>query len=134
MKKHILVYSQYFFPEQFRINDICLDLVKRGYKVSVVTGIPNYPDGFFYEGYNWRKKRFENWKGIDIYRVPIIPRGKNSIQLSINYLSFVLGSKLKQGSLPTDVDLVFTYEVSPMTQALPAVWYSKKMEVPHIIY
>src|SRR5699024_9524775 len=129
-----LLYSQFLYPEQFRINDICLDLVKRGYKVSVVTGIPNYPDGVFYEGYDWKNNRFENWKGINIYRMPILPRGKNSLQLVLNYFSFVLGSRMKQRTLPKDIDLVFTYEVSPMTQALPAVWYSKRMRVPHIIY
>lgn len=57
MSKHILIYSQYFYPEQFRINDICLELVNRGYRVSVVTGVPNYPDGVFYEGYSWRERK-----------------------------------------------------------------------------
>ena len=44
-KKHILVISQVFYPEQFRINDMCQEWVKRGYKVTVLTGIPNYPQG-----------------------------------------------------------------------------------------
>ena len=134
MKKHILVYSQYFYPEQFRINDICIDLVKRGYKVSVVTGIPNYPDGRFYKGYSWNNQRYETWNEIDIYRMPIIPRGDNSIQLASNYLSFVAGAKFNENKLPKDIDLVFTYEVSPMTQALPAIWIAKKYSVPHILY
>lgn len=134
MKKHILVYSQYFYPEQFRINDICIDLVKRGYKVSVVTGIPNYPDGRFYKGYSWNKQRCETWKEIDIYRMPIIPRGDSSIQLASNYLSFVAGARFNENKLPKDIDLVFTYEVSPMTQALPAIWIAKKYNVPHILY
>ena len=57
MSKHILVISQYFYPEQFRINDICQEWVKKGYKVTVVTGIPNYPEGKFYPGSGWFKKR-----------------------------------------------------------------------------
>lgn len=134
MKKHILVYSQYFYPEQFRINDICINLVNKGFKVSVVTGIPNYPEGKFYEGYSFKNKRYENWKGIDIYRIPIIPRGKNKISLVLNYLSFVINAKIKEKKLPQNVDLIFTYEVSPMTQALPAIWNARKKNIPHIIY
>ncbi len=69
-KKHLLVISQYFYPEQFRINDMCEEWIKRGYKVTVVTGIPNYPEGRFFSGYNWLKRRKEKYKGIDIIRIP----------------------------------------------------------------
>ena len=78
-KKHILVISQFFYPEQFRINDMCCEWIKRGYKVTVLTGIPNYPQGKYYEGYGLCKKRKENWNGIDIIRIPEIPRGKSTI-------------------------------------------------------
>ncbi|MFL2136563.1 glycosyltransferase family 4 protein [Ruoffia sp. FAM 24228] len=134
MSKHILIYSQYFYPEQFRINDICLELVKRGYKVSVVTGIPNYPEGKFYEGYSWTEKRTENWQGIDIYRMPIVARGKNKIGLILNYTSFVAATRFLEKTLPQDIDIVFTYEVSPMTQALPAIWYAKRHKLKHVLY
>ncbi|MGO4929546.1 glycosyltransferase family 4 protein [Fundicoccus sp. Sow4_F4] len=134
MKKHILVYSQYFYPEQFRINDICLELVSRGHKVSVVTGIPNYPAGNFFNGYDWKNKRNENWNGIEIYRMPIFPRGSNKFSLSLNYLSFVIAAKFLEKNLPQSADLVFTYEVSPITQALPAIWYAKKYKLNHLLY
>ena len=134
LKKHILVYSQYFHPEHFRINDLCLELVSRGDKVSVVTGIPNYPEGDFYEGYDWKNRRSENWQGIDIYRMPIFPSGNNKITLSINYLSFVLSAKAYQSRLPQDVDLVFTYEVSPIMQALPAIWFARNNKLKHLLY
>jgi len=88
--KHILVVSQYFYPEQFRINDICIEWVKRGYKVTVLTGIPNYPKGKYYKGYGLFKKRNEIYKGIDIIRIPICPRGNNLFILALNYLSFVI--------------------------------------------
>lgn len=55
MSKKILVVSQYFYPEQFRINDICTSWIKRGYEVTVLTGIPNYPHGDFYKGYGLKK-------------------------------------------------------------------------------
>lgn len=66
--------------------------------------------------------------------MPIIARGKNSLGLIFNYSSFVVAAGIMERTLPKDIDLVFTYEVSPMTQALPAIWYAQKLKVPHIIY
>ncbi len=87
---HILIVSQYFYPESFRINDIATEWVKRGYKVTVLTGIPNYPMGKFFPGYSWTKNRKENWHGIDIIRIPLIARGHSSIGMVLNYFSFVI--------------------------------------------
>lgn len=134
MKKHILVISQYFYPEQFRINDICTEWVKRGYKVTVVTGIPNYPQGKYYNGYGLFKKRKEVYKGIDIIRIPLIPRGNNAITLALNYLSFVVSGYIWNILTKIEADYVFIFEVSPMTQALPGVWYAKKKKIPCYIY
>ena len=93
-KTHILVISQYFCPEQFRINDITIELVKRGYKVTVITGIPNYPKGAFFNGYGYLRKRKENYNGVEIIRLPIIPRGHSSVMMALNYLSFVVSGFL----------------------------------------
>lgn len=134
IKKHILVVSQYFYPEQFRINDICKEWVKRGYKVTVVTGIPNYPQGKYYEGYDLKHKRKENWNGINIIRIPLIPRGHNSIGLVCNYISFVISGFIWSVFTDIDADYVFNYEVSPMTQALVGVWYAKKKRIPCFLY
>lgn len=134
MKKHLLVVSQYFYPEQFRINDICEEWTNRGYHVTVLTAIPNYPQGTFYSGYGYLKKRFEKYKGIDIIRIPVIPRGRNSLTLLLNYLSFVITGLLWMLFTKTKADYVFVYEVSPMTQALPGVWYAKKRKVPCYLY
>jgi len=133
-KKHILVVSQYFYPEPFRINDICKEWVKRGYKVTVITGIPNYPEGKFYKGYSWSKKRKETWEGIDIIRIPLISRGKSAFRLILNYYSFVFFGFFWKMFTKIKADIVFTFEVSPMTQALLSVWYSKKRKVPHYLY
>lgn len=134
MKKHILVIAQYFYPEQFRINDICTEWVKRGYKVTVVTGIPNYPQGKYYPGYGLFKKRKEIYNGVEIIRIPLIPRGKNSIMLALNYLSFVVSGFFWKVFTKIKADYVFIFEVSPMTQALPGVWYAKKREIPCYLY
>ncbi|RIX45875.1 glycosyltransferase WbuB [Paenibacillus nanensis] len=134
MKKHILVIAQYFYPEQFRINDICTEWIKRGYKVTVITGIPNYPRGKYYKGYGLFKKMKETYNGIRIIRIPLIPRGKNAIMMVLNYISFVVSGFF--WSLLTNIkaDLVFIYEVSPMTQALPGVWYSGRKKIPCYLY
>lgn len=134
MKKHILIVSQYFYPEQFRINDIALEWKNRGYKVTVLTGIPNYPQGKFYSGYGLKKKRREQWNGIEIIRIPLIARGKSATQLAFNYLSFVVSGYFWKCVTDVKADMVFTFEVSPMTQALISVWYAKKHKVPHYLY
>ncbi len=134
MKKHILIVSQYFYPESFRINDIAMEWVKRGYRVTVLTGIPNYPQGEFYEGYGLFKNRTENWNGIEVIRIPLLARGKSSIGMILNYLSFVVSGWFWKCFTRIKADLVFTFEVSPMTQALIGVWYSKKHKIPNYLY
>lgn len=133
-KKHILVVSQYFYPEQFRVNDICEQWVKDGYKVTVLTGIPNYPQGDFYDGYGMSKKRKEIWKGINIIRIPITPRKIGKIKLALNYFSFVVSGLFWSLFTKLKADVVFIYEVSPMTQALPGVWYAKRKKIPCYLY
>lgn len=133
-KKHILVLSQYFYPEQFRINDMCNEWVKRGYKVTVLTGIPNYPYGKFYKGYGYTKKRHEQWNGMEIIRIPLIPRGKTAIGLILNYLSFVCSGFFWKTFTKVKADCIFMYEVSPMTQTLIGVWYAKKQKIPCFLY
>ena len=134
MAKHILVISQYFHPEPFRISDMCRDLVARGYRVTVVTGIPNYPEGKTYPGYGLFRRRRETWEGMDIIRLPLIPRGKSALGLVLNYLSFVVSGFFWQLFTPLKADQVFTFEVSPMTQALIGVWYAKRRKIPHTLY
>lgn len=132
--KHILVISQYFYPENFRINDMATEWVRRGYKVTVLTGIPNYPMGRFFGGYGYTKKRRETWNGIDIIRIPLIPRGNSSFGMMANYGSFVVSGFFKNMLSNIKADYVFTFEVSPMTQALIGCWYAKKHHVPHYLY
>lgn len=133
-KKHILVVSQYFYPEPFRINDMCAEWVKRGYKVTVLTGIPNYPEGKFYKGYGLRKKRKENINGVEVIRIPLISRGKGKIRLALNYFSFVFSGWWWKVFTKVKADVVFTFEVSPMTQALVGVWFAKRRKIPHYLY
>lgn len=134
MKKKILVVSQYFYPEQFRINDMCSEWVESGYDVTVLTGIPNYPTGNFFEGYGIFKRRIDKVGNVNVIRLPIVPRKKNSIFLALNYLSFLVSGYLWAIFTKKKFDEVFIYEVSPMTQAIPGVKYAKKHNVQSIIY
>ena len=112
----ILVISQYFYPENFRINDICIGLKEQGHSVSVLTAKPNYPKGKFFEGYNFFNKSKEIYQDIEIYRSPIIPRGTGSgIKLFINYISFVIFGILRVLFLNKKFDKVFVYAPSPIT-------------------
>lgn len=140
---HILLISQYFHPETFRVNDIASEWVRRGHKVTVLTGIPNYPMGKFYDGYGYHERRRESWQGVDIIRIPLIPRGNsrnklfNAIGMTANYLSFVRSGKKwvrSQEARELKPDIVFTVEVSPMTQALIGCEYRNLYRVPHYLY
>ncbi|MBE5907638.1 MAG: glycosyltransferase family 4 protein [Lachnospiraceae bacterium] len=142
-KPHILLISQYFYPETFRVNDMACEWVKRGYKVTVLTGIPNYPMGKFYEGYDRKHRIRETWNGVYIIRIPLIARGNssnklmNAIGMAANYFSFVRSGKKwvrSKEAANLRADIVFTFEVSPMTQAMIGVWYGKRYHVPTYLY
>lgn len=117
--------------------------VKRGYKVTVLTGIPNYPMGKFFEGYDRKHRTRETWNGVDIIRIPLVARGNstnklfNACGMAANYLSFMLSGKKwvkSKEAANLHADLVFTFEVSPMTQAMIGVWYGKRYHVPTYLY
>ena len=141
--KHILLVSQYFYPEPFRVNDMAVEWVSRGYKVTVLTGIPNYPMGKFYDGYDKKHRTHETWNGVNIIRIPLVARGNssnkllNAIGMTRNYFSFVRSGKKwvkSEEAANLHPDLVFTFEVSPMTQAKIGVWYGQKYNVPTFLY
>ena len=133
-KKHMLVITQYFYPEEFRINDMCAEWVKRGYEVTVITGYPNYPQGEYYDGYGWFKHQKQIWRGVKIIRLPLMARKQGSVRLALNYLSFVVSGFIWAHTTKIKADYVFTFEVSPMTQALLGVWYSKRRKIPNYLY
>jgi glycosyltransferase involved in cell wall biosynthesis len=133
-KMRILVISQYFYPEEFRINDLCSAWVSKGYDVTVITGIPNYPKGKFFQGYGLFKRRKDEYQGVRIVRLPILSRGKGFVRLSLNYLSFVVSGFFWSKLTPIKADVVFINEVSPMTQALPGIWFGRRRKIPVLLY
>ncbi len=118
----LLVVSQYFWPENFRINDLVAELVRRGHQVTVLTGLPNYPDGKVFQQFRDDPDRFSNYEGVEVVRVPMTPRGQGGLRLMLNYLTFAASASLVglwklRGR---QFDAIFTYQVSPVTVGLPA--------------
>lgn len=124
----ILIVSQHFYPEEFRINDIAVELVNRGHSVDVVTGLPNYPKGEIFEGYE--KKLFENYLGVNVYRTKIRPRHTGSLNLFRNYMSFMNKAKKTVCGLTGPYDIIFSYETSPAYQIVPAIKAKKVFKAP----
>lgn len=127
----ILVITQYFWPESFRINDLVLGLRDRGHDVVVLTGQPNYPSGSYFTGYSFFKPSIEFWQGIKIYRAPLIARGNGKgIRLIMNYISFAFFSSIRVLSIQEKPDTIFVYEPSPITVGIPAIVAKFKFKVP----
>jgi len=119
----ILIVTQYFWPENFRVNDLATALKARGHRVTVLTGKPNYPGGTFFPGYGFFARGSDDFDGIPVIRVPLVPRGPGGgLRLAINYLSFALFASVAAPFRCRDeYDVIFVYEVSPITVALPAL-------------
>lgn len=114
----ILIFSQYFFPENLPINFIATKLTSSGNEVDVCTGIPNYPEGKFFDGYS-NKFKIEYFGKIKIYRCPVIPRGNSKFNLFLNYISFLITASFKAISLKK-VDIVLAMSYSPIISVIPS--------------
>ena len=123
----ILIVSQYFFPEEFKINDLARDFVDRGHKVTVLTGKPNYPKGEYYDGYQYKGVVTEKYFGAEVIRVPLRKRGAGGGKnLVLNYLSFVYNANDYIRKNKMQYDAILVYEISPITQVYPALFCKKK--------
>ena len=136
----ILIISQYYFPEQFQINEIAPELVKRGHDVTVLCGIPNYPKGVVFDGYENeekvkdREREYFEKTGVRVIHVEQVPRGKNPISLIRNYISFTRNSRKSVRILEKDFDAVLGYQLSPITSMYAALEYKKQTGAPVMYY
>ncbi|XJZ27094.1 glycosyltransferase family 4 protein [Bacillota bacterium Lsc_1132] len=130
----VLVVCQYFFPEQFRVNDICFELVKQGHDITVLTGLPNYPSGIVEGKYRGFKNRNEEINGVKVIRSWLLGRGEGTKRLAANYLSFAVSATLKALIMKKDFDLILVYQLSPVTMALPGILLKKITKKPLVIY
>lgn len=136
----ILVICQYYYPEPFRINTICEELVRRGHEILVVTGVPNYPEGKIYKGYENHQHTDEIVNGVRVHRCPIIPRKTGSLYRVLNYYSYAFKAKqyvFSNKCVASDgskFDVVFVNQLSPVMMAEPAIAYKQKYNVPIVLY
>jgi len=138
LNKRVLIVSQYFWPENFPIiYDLCKELDGKNYKVTVLTGFPNYPDGSLNSNFKLNPSYFSSFGEVEIIRVPIFYRGKSgALRLFVNYLSFVLSAIFIGGWKIRNklFDVIFVYEPSPITVCLPAIFFKKLRKIPLILW
>ena len=132
----VLIITQYFWPESFRINDLALGLKERGHAVTVLTGMPNYPSGKFFPGYGFFSPGQETYEGISVLRVPLFPRGEGQgWRLAMNFFSFaVFASLLAPFRCRKEIDLILVYEPSPVTVGIPAIVLKKLRGAPILFW
>lgn len=129
----ILLATQYFYPENFKSNDVAFELVKRGHEVTVLTGLPNYPKGKIYDGYGIFKKRKEVLNGVKVIRTLVIPRGKGGgLMLALNYFSWAFFASVRAffHAMFHKYDAVIVHETSPITQGFPALVVKGMQSIP----
>ncbi|OGU49275.1 MAG: hypothetical protein A2006_08255, partial [Ignavibacteria bacterium GWC2_35_8] len=132
---HILIVTPHFWPENFRINDLAKGLNERGHKIAVLTVTPDYPSRKFYKSYGWFKKSRELWENINIYRIPVIPRGKGkNWQLFLNYLTYVISGCIYALVIKKNFDIIFVHETSPITIGIPAIVIKKISKIPIVFW
>ncbi len=89
--------TQFFAPEPVpKVALLARALVQRGHKVTVLTGLPCYPEGAIYPGY--RRKLFltERFDGVEVIRVPQLPdHSANPFRRIVYYASFPLLAALR---------------------------------------
>lgn len=132
----ILVVSQYFWPENFRVNDLVTELCVRGHEVTILTGYPNYPSGEVFSAFRNNPGSYDKYGSAKVVRVPLLPRRQGALQLLLNYLSFALSASLigtwrLSGQA---FDVVFVFEPSPITVGLPAVLLRRLKRAPLIFW
>lgn len=132
----VLIISQYFWPENFQINDVANTLLEKGVSVEVLTGKPNYPHGKIFPGYRaWGLQR-ETHQDIDINRIPLLARGRGGWRLGLNYLSFILSGLLFAPWMlrKKEFDVLFIYAPSPILQAIPAIFLGWLSGCPVVLW
>jgi glycosyltransferase involved in cell wall biosynthesis len=118
----ILVVTEHFWPESFQVNDLAIGLKDRGHSVEVVTALPNYPQGRFFDGYGLRGPYRERWNGIPIRRLPVVPRGRGgALRLAANYGSFVAAAAPVLALMVRGWDAMLVFQPTPVTTILPAL-------------
>lgn len=130
-KKRILVVTQHFWPENFRINDIVEGFLADGLEVDVLCGLPNYPKGEWFDGYGPHGPFEEHYKTAQVFRAKEWPRrGNTSVNIFLNYVSWPLYAAGALNRLPGGYDAVFCFNTSPVLMCWPAIRYARRHHIP----
>lgn len=126
MKKKILIVTEYFYPEDFKINEVALEWRKKGYEVDVLTQNPTYPYGKIYPNYENKLYSTEIWNGINIYRVKAVTGYKDSIlKKLLKYFAFMFFGSFVSLKIGKKYDYVFGFDIAALTCMIPAVILKK---------
>ena len=145
----LLIICQYFYPEQFRVSDVCFKLAEMGHDITVLTGLPNYPAGEIFDGYQWeilqKKDSYqphlgaycEEINGVHVYRVKLSPRKTGKKNLAFNYLSFAYHSSKAAKAMANasiEFDKILVFQFSPVTMAIAGIILKKRLQRPLFLY
>ncbi len=137
--QRVLIVTQHFWPENFRINDIVQGFVAKGIAVDVLCGLPNYPKGVWFDGYSAKGPFYEEWNGVRVWRCREVPRtGNSSLRIFANYVSWPLYAALALHRLPAPkqhpYDAILCYNTSPVLMSWPAILAARRYRVPMTNY
>ena len=132
----ILVVSHYFWPENFRVNDLVAELGRRGHQITVLAGLPNYPEGRVFPEYRREPGRYSVYEGAEVVRVPVVPRGRSRLRLALNYLTAMVSAASLGGwrLRGRHFDAIFVYQPSPITTCLPAILIGRLNRAPVLLW
>ena len=130
----ILIVSQRYWPEPFRITDVAETLVKMGHSVTVLCGTPNLPQGYTYEEYKNGKNKVQDHNGVHIIRAKEIERRNDLFHRFLNYYSFPHYANKLVGKLDKDFDVVLLNELSPIMSVRPGIKYAKQNNKKTVMY
>lgn len=131
----ILIVTQCFYPDIYAVNDIVAQLTQRGHTVTVLTGLPDYTTSKIPKEYKWFRNRRQQFGGAQVYRVSTIARHHGAIFRCLNYLSFAISGGLYAWCKRwDDFDVIYVWEVSPVTMAIPAICLKRRFHKPLFLY
>ncbi len=130
----ILVVNQHYWPENFRVTEICEELAARGHQVTALVGLPNYPTGVIPEEYRRFRNRRQQRNGVQIRRCMEIGRKPGKVGLAVNYVSYMTSATLKALFMKKDFDVIYSFSTSPVLMSLPGAVLKLVTGKPYVIY
>lgn len=127
--------TEHYWPETFLVNDLVAGLRERGHELEVLTAMPNYPHGRYFDGYRAWGPYSEVHEGVRVHRVPVVPRGRGQgWRLALNYASYALAASIRAPFLGRRWDAALVFQPSPVTTCLPALVLRALAGLPVVLW